>query len=96
MSLIPWNLLLKQTFFLLKFVENVEAPGFLQLALIKNQLDKKNQVLLKSALGLIHTRHFDAQYCDKKIFRKKDIFKPWMSKGQGKLLRNQGKRRKKP
>jgi len=40
--------------------------------------------------GLIHTRHFDAQYCDKK-----DILKPWMSKGQGKLLRNQGKHREK-
>ena len=49
----------------------------------------------KFHLGLIHTRHFDAQYCDKKILRQKDIFGPWMSKGQGKLLRNQGKRRKK-
>ena len=32
-------------------------------------------------LGPIHTRHFRAQYCDKK-----DIFGPWMSIGQGKLL----------
>jgi hypothetical protein len=30
---------------------------------------------------LIHTGHFDAQYCDKII-----IFEPWKSKGQGKLL----------
>jgi len=37
-------------------------------------------------------RHFRAQYCDKKICNKnvlqyKDIFGPWMSKGQGKLLK---------
>jgi len=39
-----------------------------------------------SLLGLIHTRHFDAQYWDKK-----DIFEPWISKGQGMLSKNQGK-----
>jgi len=38
--------------------------------------------------GLIHTRHFDTQYCYKKILRKKYIFAPWISIGQGKLLTN--------
>ena len=36
-------------------------------------------------LGPIHTRHFRAQYCDKK-----DIFGPWMSIGQKKALKKQG------
>jgi len=40
------------------------------------------------ALGLIRTRHFDAQYCDKMILTLKDIFEPLTSIGQGKLLTN--------
>jgi len=34
----------------------------------------------------LHTRHY-TQYCDKKILRQKYIFEPWISIGQGKLLR---------
>jgi len=38
-------------------------------------------------LGLIHTRHFGTQYCNKKILRWKYIFEPWISlTNQGKLL----------
>jgi len=42
-------------------------------------------------LGLIHTRHFGTQYCDKKIKRycNKKNFEPWISiTSQGKLLTN--------
>jgi len=37
-------------------------------------------------LGLIHTRHFDEQYCDKKIWGIKNVFDPLVSICQGKLI----------